>query len=211
MFKKNVRYHQTRIFDICNKLSKKQQKLWKKSKEHFFFKEVFCKIDEELFSVLYSDKLSRPNVPVNQLVGSLILKHLYNWTYEQMFQQLNFNILTRHAIGINNLDENIICEASIFNFQNKLVEYSEDTGEDLIDKVFCHLTEKQLKELNVKTEVQRGDSFLVGSNIVDYTRLRLLIEILIRVNRDLNPEDKRGLSPYYKTMLLIVQINMFMV
>lgn len=190
MFKENKAYNQLNIFSIHNSLSKKQSKLWNNSREHRFYSHIFCNIDETNFKVLYSTKFSRPNVPINQMVGALILKHLKNWTYNELFQNLNFNLLTRHAIGINSLDEDIFAEASIFNFQNRLIDHFIETKEDLLDSVFCQLTRDQIHEFEVDTSVQRGDSFLVGSNIVDYTRLRLLIEVVRRIARILTEEHR---------------------
>jgi hypothetical protein len=45
--------------------------------------EVFCRVDEAIFEVLYSDKASRPNVPVNVLVGLEILKAGFGWSDEE--------------------------------------------------------------------------------------------------------------------------------
>lgn len=207
MFKKNEGYKQLNVFSIHTNLNKSQQKLWDRSKEHTFFTEIFCKIDESLFSVLYSSKKSRPNTPVNQLVGALILKHLYDWTYEELFTNLNFNLLTRHALGINSLDEHVFCEASIFNFQNKLLDHLSSTSEDLMEKVFCNLTADQIKRLGVDTSIQRGDSFLVGSNIVDYSRLHLLIEIIIRLHRVLDKDDKELLKERLSTYTQFTSTN----
>ena len=39
-----------------------------------FADEIFPAIDEKRFSVLYSDKASRPNTPVNVIVSALIIK-----------------------------------------------------------------------------------------------------------------------------------------
>ena len=197
MFKKNETYKQYNLFGVTNMLSKKQVKIWDNSIENSFFENLFSKIDENNFSILYSDKKSRPNVPVNQLVGSLILKHLFNWTYDELFRNLNFNILTRHAIGINSLQDDVFSEASIFNFQNRVIEYFVDTGKDLMTEVFDNLTTNQLKKFGIKTDIQRGDSFLVGSNIFDYSRLQLLIEVLLRLFRSLDQED----MPIYSNLL----------
>ena len=200
MFKKNEAHGQLEIFSASTQLNKNQQKLWDRSKEHFFYVNIFSKIQETQFACLFSTKKSRPNTPINQLVGALMLKHLYDWTYCELFTNLNFNILTRHAIGIQNIGDSVFCEASIFNFQNKLIKHLEQTGEDLIENVFCQLTMQQIKELGVDTSVQRGDSFLVGSNIMDYTRLGLLIEVLKRLSLKLSDSDsnklKGCLKPY---------------
>ena len=190
MFAKNDNYQQIDLFGLSNKLSKKQNKLWDKSREHLFFKEIFSKIDEAPFSCLYSKQKSRPNTPVNQLVGALILKHLNNWTYRDLFTNLNFNMLTRHAIGIQRIDEDVFAEASIFNFQNRVIKHFNKTGIDLINLTFDKLTSSQLKRYDVDTTIQRGDSFLIGSNIVDMSRLHLLVEMIIRVYKVLSSADK---------------------
>ncbi len=190
MFKKNESYKQYNLFGVTDSLSEHQRSMLKTSIEHSFFINIFSKINEKDFDVLYSIKKSRPNVPVNQLVGALILKHLYNWTYQQLFMNLNFNILTRHALGVQNLGGSIFAEASIFNFQNKVIEYYVQTGHDLLTAVFDSLTTAQLKEFGIKTDIQRGDSFLLGSNIFDYTRLQLLIEVLLRFFKILDVQDK---------------------
>jgi hypothetical protein len=192
MFKKNESYKQYGLFGITDSLSDSQLSMMKTSIEHSFFVNIFSKINEKDFDVLYSTKKSRPNVPVNQLVGALILKHLYNWTYQQLFMNLNFNLLTRHALGVQNLGGSIFAEASIFNFQKKVIEYYIQTGRDLLTEVFDSLTSTQLKEFGIKTDIQRGDSFLLGSNIFDFTRLQLLIEVLLRFYRILDTEDKEA-------------------
>lgn len=197
MFKKNESYKQYSLFGITDSLSDSQLSLMETSIEHSFFVNIFSKINEKDFDVLYSTKKSRPNVPVNQLVGALILKHLYNWTYQQLFMNLNFNLLTRHALGVQNLGGSVFAEASIFNFQKKVIEYYIQTGRDLLTEVFDSLTSTQLKEFGIKTDIQRGDSFLLGSNIFDFTRLQLLIEVLLRFYRILDTEDKEA----YKELL----------
>jgi len=52
MFKKNEGYKQGDLFSVDEKLRSKQSKLWKNSREHKFYFEVFQKIDEDLFSCL---------------------------------------------------------------------------------------------------------------------------------------------------------------
>lgn len=43
-----------------------------------FADEIFPAIDDNRLSVLYSDKASRPNTPVNVIVGALIIKELFD-------------------------------------------------------------------------------------------------------------------------------------
>ena len=104
--------------------------------------------------------------------------------------QIDFNLLTRTALGLNKMDDTAFCEATFFNFQNRLLKHFVETGENLLETVFDGLTKEQLKKLKIKTDIQRSDSFMAMSNIRSYGRVQLLIEMLIRLYRILKEEDK---------------------
>lgn len=190
MFVKNAKHNQENLFGFQNTLPKKQLQLLEKSQEYKFYEIIFCNINEEDYLVLYSDTDSRPNAPVNTLVSSLILMQRYSWTYEELFKNINFNLLTKTALGLKELDDIPFCEATIFNFQNRLSSYQATTGINLLEKTFDQLTAKQLKQLKLKTNIQRTDSLLAASNIRNYSRVQLLVEVLIRLNRVLKAIDK---------------------
>jgi hypothetical protein len=57
-----------------------------------FYHEVFCRIDEELFARLYSSEASRPNAPVNILIGMDVLKSGFGWSDRQLEEQAQFNV-----------------------------------------------------------------------------------------------------------------------
>lgn len=201
MFRRNLGYKQAELFSFEEKLTKKQFQYLHDSTEFTFFKEVFQKIDESLFSPLFSSTKSRPNAPINQLVGSLILKHLYDWTYSELFKNLSFNTLTRYAIGIKDPSLDVFSEATIFNFQNRIIQYYEKTGRDLVTEVFDKLTARYLTQFKVLSTRQRGDSFLVDSKVIDYSRLRLLLEIIKRLDRvisnDIKPDFCKIIAKYH--------------
>jgi hypothetical protein len=193
---------QTNIFGFTNIISPKMAKELQASEQQKFYDLIFCNIKEEDFACLYSETDSRPNVPVNCMVSALILQHRYRLTYEKLFDSIKFNLLTKIALGLQTLDEVPFSEASIFNFQNRLNSYFIETGINLLERVFDHLTENQLKELKIKTDIQRTDSFQAASNIRRYSRLQLLVEMLIRIHRVLIEQDKTEyeelFAPYVK-------------
>jgi len=202
MFRKNTSHLRPSLFGIASQLPKAKLKKLKKSKEYDFYQFVFCQINEKDFSVLYSDSCSRPNAPVNSLVASIILMYHNNWTTEKLFDHIDFDLLTRTALGLDTLEETPFCPATFFNFQNRLLSHFVSTGQNLIEGVFDSLTQEQLKRLKIKTDIQRSDSFMAMSNIRSYGRTQLLIEMLIRLYRVLNDEDKLRfkelLNPYIK-------------
>ena len=202
MFRKNTSHLQASLFGIASQLPEAKLKKLKKSKEYEFYRLVFCNINEKDFSILYSDNSSRPNAPVNSLVASIILMYRNNWTTEALFDRIDFDLLIHTALGLDTLDDTPFCPATFFNFQNRLLSHFVATGQNLIERVFDSLTQDQLKTLKIKTNIQRSDSFMAMSNIRSYSRTQLLIEMLIRLHRVLNDEDKKRfndiLLPYTK-------------
>ena len=80
--------HQLTFDDSLFALKEREKKTLKKSWAKVFADEIFPAIDEERFSVLYSDKASRPNTPVNVIVGALIIKELFDYSDDEIVENL---------------------------------------------------------------------------------------------------------------------------
>jgi len=200
MFKAN---NQPGLFGFETELSKKQRDLLENSREKWFYHLVLRNINENKFKPLYSEKASRPNVPVNILVSALIFKELKGISYDELMESLMFDLRYKAALGLASIDEVPFSRATLFNFQNRLLEHEQQTGINLIEQFFDSLTAKQIKQLSLKADIQRTDSTLISSNIRKYTRVQLLIEVLIRLERILDETDRRQigeqLQEYVKT------------
>ena len=72
MFKSN---NQPGLFSFENDHSKTQRDVLENSREKWFYHLILRNINENNFRPLYSERASRPNVPVNILVSSLNLKN----------------------------------------------------------------------------------------------------------------------------------------
>lgn len=190
MFRENTKHLQSDLFGVVNRVSKSLQKKIDNSAEATFYRLIFSRIDERLFKGLYSEEASRPNAAINAMVSALILMKLRNWTYEELFENMQFHVLVRIALGLNDLETMPFCMATLFNFQNRLNDHFIKTGENLFEQVFDGLTARQLKELKVKANICRTDSLLVASNIRSYSRLQLLVELILRIYRVLTDSDK---------------------
>ena len=194
MFKANTSHLQQEFFSALNQLSKDKKAKLMASAQWQFYLLIFCQIDESLFAPLYSKKGSRPNAPVNAMISALILKHHFGWTFHELFEQIDFNLLTRAALGLSDLDSTPFAPSTLFDFQQRLFEYDLQTGENLFERVFDQLTAQQLARLKLKTSIQRTDSVLLASNIRDFSRLQLLIEVLLRLHRGLSEVDQAELN-----------------
>jgi len=202
MFKKNQHHKQADIFGFSSILPASYVEEIEESTEKSFYELIFSKIREEDFSCLYSETFSRPNAPINCIMGSMLLQSKRHWTVDELFDNIKFNLLTKVALGLQTIHEVPFSQATFFNTQNRLNDYFVKTGVNLLEKLFDHLTEDQLKELKIKTNIQRTDSFQAASNIRRYSRLQLLVEMLIRLHRVLDDDDCKSFddifAPYVK-------------
>ena len=151
---------------------------------------MFERLDEKPLGVLYSDKASRPNVPVNVLVGLETLKAGFGWTDEELYQSFTFDLQVRYALGYEQLGAGYFAIRTLYEFRRRLRDHLEATGEHLLEQVFRQITDEQMHALSVKSDKLRMDSTQIASHIYKYSRLELLVEILQRVHRMLNESDR---------------------
>ena len=104
MFRTNTSHHQGSLFSPETLLSENKRKKLEESEEAYFYRYIFCTIQEEDFACLYAKDNGRPNAPVNAMVSALLLMQRRRWTYHELFRQIDFNMLTRTALGLRDLD-----------------------------------------------------------------------------------------------------------
>lgn len=156
-----------------------------------FREHVFKKIDERQFSVLYSAaNNSRPNTPVNIILGLDIIKELFDYRDEELLRAFHLNLEIAYALGLNNLGEYTISERTLYYFRSKVLEYEKSTGINLYEEEFKKFRDYLIKSFNIKTDKQRSDSFLVGSNIKKMSRVELVVKTVQMILESLNEEQK---------------------
>src|SRR4030066_1754357 len=194
MFRKNTKHLQPAVISAASELPEKQRKRLENSWAGTFYREFFCRIDEEAFAVLYSEVASRPNVPVNVLVGLEALKAGFGWSDQELYENYCYNLQVRYALGYDRLGDGDFEIRTLYYFRERLSRYNAEHGINLLEKAFEQVTDKQITALKVRTGIQRMDSTQIASNIVSASRLQLLVESLIRVERILNEADKKQLK-----------------
>ena len=190
MYRKNNQHRQQALFSSVNDLPDKQRERLEASWAGTFYTEFFCRIDEDIFAVLYSDSFSRPNAPVNVLVGLEVLKSGFGWSDAQLEEQFSYNMQVRYALGYRDFAEGYLDIRTVYNFRRRLTEHMRQTGENLLEQAFEQVTDEQIAALTLKTDKLRMDSTLVSSNIRQMSRLQLLVEVLQRVWRMLSEADQ---------------------
>src|SRR4030065_2468032 len=190
MFKKNRRHLQIPLTSHVDELPEKLRKRLEKSWAGVFYRDFFCRLDETPFSVLYADCPSRPNVPVNVLVGLEYLKAGNGWTDEEMYDAYSYDVQVRYALGYRQLGEGDYDLRTQYYFRERLSRYMQEQGVNLLDQAFEQVTDAQTAAFKLKTGKQRMDSTLVASNIRQLGRVQLLVEVVQRVQRMLNEGDQ---------------------
>lgn len=200
MYRAHTAHLQTSFIDTVAQLHKAKRQRLDDSWAGTFYRDVFCRIDERPFAVLYSDDPSRPNSAVNTSVSLEMLKSGFGWSDEELFDHLLFDVQTRYALGIRDIHAEVCTLRTQYNFRDRVSQHMQESGENLFEQVFEQVTDAQLAELELKTGHQRMDSTQIGSNIRRYTRLQLLVETVQRAARMLDEQDQSQyadlLAPY---------------
>ena len=185
MFKPNDDHRQGELFSDFQRFNPVVAKRLKNSWAMVFYEQVFCFIREELFASLYSLEWGRPNFPVNILIGLEIIKHLFDYTDQELLDQYYFNYQVQYALGIRNIGEVYLGERTLYNFRERVVSYSKEypEKEDLPFQQFEILTQNFLGVAGLKTDELRIDSTLISPNIKKAGRLSLAHDVLAQAVR----------------------------
>ncbi len=200
MYKANQKHLQPALLSSVNQLPEKHRQRLEQSWAGSFYREVFCRINEAPFAVLYADCPSRPNVPVNVQVGLEVLKAGFGWSDEELYDHFLYDVQVRYALGYDTLGVGDFELRSLYNFRQRLSQYNQAHQTNLLQQAFAQVTDAQIVTLQVKTGMQRIDSVQLASNIVDASRLQLLVEAVQRLFRVLSEADQarcaEWLGPY---------------
>jgi hypothetical protein len=164
---------QSSVYEHLNE-SSSTQFLDKTAWQNVFFTQVVSRIDENLFSILYSANQGSPNASIKILIGMMILKEGEGYSDQKLFENCRFNLLTRKAFGLINLDDVIPSESTYYLLRKRIADYYSKTGIDLFEKCFEKITKDQIIEFQVSGQSVRMDSKLIGSNIAFYSRYELI-------------------------------------
>jgi hypothetical protein len=202
MYKPNKRHLQPLLISNVQDLPEPKRQRLEHSWAARFYHDCYCRIQEDAFLVLYVAHPSRPNVPVNWLVGLEILKAGFGWSDEEAYDHFCFDLQVRYALGLHDLNAGDFDLRTWYYFRERLSHYNLQHGVNLLNQAFEALTDQQITALALKTGQQRMDSTQIASNILDMSRLQLLVEALQRVQRRLSETDQQRyaetFAPYLK-------------
>ena len=200
-FVRNSGTQQMSLADSTYCLTAREQRFLEKSWASYFAKEIFPYIDEGIFSVLYSDNpASRPNTPVNVLVGASIIQELLGLTDDGVLEGLLFDVRLQVALHTTSFEEQPLSDKSLQRFRSRCLEWETRTGEDLVKRCVVQLAERLAGMSGIDGSLKRMDSMMIASNIRNMSRLELLYTCVadaVRSVRDkVAPELLQGMEHY---------------
>ena len=200
MFKKTDPNPQLDMFtspttQLCSRASKKytDPNAW----HNMFYRLYTSKVDEELFKPLFPEgkKSGRPTASIRVLVSMSWLKEGFGCSDEELFEKIEFDLLTRKALGIEHISDAPPSLDTYYLFRRRLCDYYDKTQEDLLQKCFEQVTGSLVKLLKISGKSIRMDSKLIGSNIARQSRYELIHSTLVKFLKgnvlDRLPDDMR--------------------
>lgn len=166
---------QLTLEDSFLNLDERTKKFVIKSWAKDFSEIIFPAINENRFSVLYSNNAaSRPNNPVNAVIGSLILKELFNLTEDELLASILCDVRFQYALHTTSFKDQPFSDRTFSRFRERLYLYNLETGRDLLHEEMEAMADEFIKYLDINPSVKRMDSLMVSSSCKKMSRLEIL-------------------------------------
>lgn len=180
---------QLTVLDSTFNLTEREKRMLEKSWAKIFADKVFPAIDENIFSVLYSKKASRPNTPVNVIVGALILKEALNVTDDEIVEAMAFDIRYQYALHTTSFEEQPISDRTLSRFRARVLSYETEHDVDLIHECVVKMAKEISDFMDITPDKQRMDSLMVAANIRNLSLLELFYTCVANLCKIM---DERG-------------------
>ena len=196
-FKENA-CQQISFTDSFLGLTAREQKALENSWAKVFADEIFPAIDEKRFSVLYSNKTSRPNTPVNVIVGALIIKELFDYSDDEMVENLMLDFRIQYALHTTSFEEQPLSDKTLSRFRKRCYDYETLYNQDLYHECVKDFSASIAKLMGISGKIRRMDSIMIESNIRKLSRMELIYTCIAKLAVYVNKINKDALSEELK-------------
>ena len=190
-FKENT-YQQISFTDSFSGLTAREQRALEKSWAKVFADEIFPAIYEKRFSVLYSDKASRPNTLVNVIVGALIIKELFDYSDDEMVENLMLDFRLQYALHTTSFEEQPLSD-TLSRFRRRCYDYETLHNKDLYHDCVKDLSASIAKLMGISGKIRRMDSMMIESNIRKLSRMELIYTCISKLAVSMNKANASAL------------------
>lgn len=142
---------------------------------------------EKEFSKYYSHT-GKPSMPIRLMVGSLMLKRLYNLGDETLVKAWEMNPYMQYFCGEAHFQHKFPCDPSDFvHFRNRI-------GEEGVEKIFIYSVE--LHGEKAKSKMVLSDTTVQENNVTFPTDSKLAKKIIDKVNKIASKENIKQRQTY---------------
>lgn len=120
-FKENS-HQQVSFADNFSGLTAWKQKVLKNPRQKSLPMKYFFSSMKSIF-VLYSDKASRPNIPVNVIVSVFIIKELFDYSDNEMVENLMLDFRIQYALHTTNFEKQPLSDKTLNRFSKRCYDY----------------------------------------------------------------------------------------
>jgi hypothetical protein len=185
-------YTQMPLIDPLDQMPKYLRRLLEKGWTKDFREQLFPYINEHRFAVLYSkNPASRPNSPVNVIIGLLMLKEVMQLTDEELIGSLHFDARYQYALNTIHIPAQPVSINTLTNFRERLAQYLTETGIDLIKQEVEDLGQRLAGYLRIDQQLLRMDSLMISSSCQKLSRIQLVYSVnhcMVKTLNKLQPE-----------------------
>lgn len=180
---------QLTLTDSTLNLTQREKRVLEKSWAKTFAEKVFPAIDERIFSVLYSDKASRPNTPVNVIVGALILKEALGDTDDELVEALMFDVRYQYALHTTSFEEQPLSDRTLSRFRARVLAYETEHDVDLVHECVVKMAKEIAEFMDISPNMQRMDSLMIAANIKNLSLLELFYTCVANLAKIMNQRE----------------------
>lgn len=179
-------------------LTEREKNALEKSWAKTFAEEIFPNIDENRFAVLYSNKASRPNTPINVIIGALVIKELFDYSDDEMVENLMLDPRIQYALHTTSYKEQPLSDKTLSRFRKRCYDYEALYNIDLYHDCIKDLSESIKKIMQINGRIRRMDSMMIESNIRKLSRIELIYTCLSRLAISIYKKDDKFLPDNLK-------------
>ena len=150
---------------------------------------------------MYSSKASRPNTPVNVIVGAIILKEALGNTDDELVEALMFDIRYQYALHTTSLEEQPLSDRTLSRFRARVPAYETKHDVDLIHECIVKMAKEISEFMNISPNMQRMDSLMISANIRNLSLLELFYICVANLKKIMNqreieiPQEQHHMKP----------------
>lgn len=194
-FKTNE-FQQITMDDRFSSLSPRTQRIVLNSWAKTFAEIVFPAINEERFAVLYSERsASRPNTPINVIIGALMLKEMLGLSDDELLSSICCDIRFQYALHTTSFNEQPVSDRTFSRLRERLYNYEVEYGIDILKADMMDLSDVYGKYLKLNSNLKRMDSLMIASNAKRMSRLEIVYTVVAKAVRLLDRLGMHELIP----------------